>query len=68
MPFNAKLLNDVDYHLFFQGILERLNEASQKNHVADLFFQYFGIDSTHLPAEDKRPKLFFTKAEMEMVR
>jgi ADP-heptose:LPS heptosyltransferase len=65
MPFDAKLMEDTDYQLFFQGILESSSEASQNNHGADMFFSYFGIDSTQLPDEDKRPKLFFTKEETD---
>jgi len=65
MPFDAKLLEDADYTLFFQGIIESSNEASKKTHAADMFYSYFKIDSIHLPAEDKKPQLFFRKEETE---
>lgn len=65
MPFDAKLMEDTDYQLFFQGILESSSEASQNNHGADMFFSYFSIDSTQLPDEDKRPRLFFKKEETD---
>lgn len=65
MPFNAKLLEDMDFHLMFQGIIEGSNEASKKTHAVDMFFSYFNIDSTHFPTEDKRPRLFFKKEETE---
>jgi ADP-heptose:LPS heptosyltransferase len=65
MPFDAKLLEDTDYALMFQGIIESSSEASKRTHAVDMFFSYFGIDSIQLPAEEKRPQLFFTKAEME---
>lgn len=68
MPFDAKLLNDVDYHLQYQGIIESSSEISKKTHAVDMFFSYFGIDSIQLPAEDKVPRLFFTKEEMEWLK
>jgi len=63
MPFNANLLNDMDYHLMFQGIIEGSSEASKKTHAVDMFYSYFNIDSTHFPVEDKRPRLFFKEEE-----
>jgi hypothetical protein len=68
MPFDAKLLNDVDYHLFFQGIIESSSEQSKRLHATDMFFSYFGIDSIQLPAEDKVPRLFFKKDEMDWLK
>jgi ADP-heptose:LPS heptosyltransferase len=65
MPFDAKLMEDCDYHLFFQGILESGSEKSKVTHAVDMFFSYFGIDSIQFPAEEKRPQLFFTNAEVE---
>jgi ADP-heptose:LPS heptosyltransferase len=64
MPFNAKLLDDCDWHLQYQGIIEAGSEASRNVHAVDLFFSYFGIDSTQFPVEEKRPKLFFKEEEM----
>jgi ADP-heptose:LPS heptosyltransferase len=63
MPFDAKYLNDVEYMLMFQGIIEGESAQSKKTHATDMFFSYFGIDSIQLPMEDKVPKLFFTKEE-----
>jgi len=65
MPFDAELFNDIDYTVFFQGIIESASEDSKKTHAVDMFFKYFSIDSSHIPAEDKRPKLFFTRGEMD---
>lgn len=65
MPFDAKLLEDMDYHLYFQGIIEGSSEVSKKTHAVDMFYSYFSIDSTHFPNEDKRPRLFFKKKENE---
>jgi len=65
MPFDADLVEDADYTIFFQGIIESSNEASKKTHAADMFYSYFKIDSTHLPAEEKKPQLFFRKEETE---
>ncbi len=65
MPFNAKLLEDTDFQLMFQGIIEGSSETSKKTHAVDMFFSYFNIDSTHFPNEDKRPRLFFKKEETE---
>jgi len=64
MPFDAKHLNDVDYHLMFQGIIEGESAQSKRTHAVDMFFSYFSIDSIQFPAEDKVPRLFFTKEEM----
>jgi ADP-heptose:LPS heptosyltransferase len=65
MPFDAKLLEDSDYHLMFQGIIESSSEKSKNTHAADMFFSYFNIDSTHLPPEDKKPKTVFSETEMK---
>jgi len=65
MPFDAKLLEDVDYHLMFQGIIESESDISKRTHAVDLFFNYFGIDSIHFPDEEKRPRMCFTKEEMD---
>jgi ADP-heptose:LPS heptosyltransferase len=65
MPFDVELLQTVDYHLFFQGIIEASNEQSRNRHAVDLFFSYFSIDSLHFPPEDKRPRLEFTQEEMK---
>lgn len=65
MPFDADILKTSDYVLYFQGILESSSEQSKITHAVDMFYSYFGIDSTHFPAEDKRPKLFFKKEEMD---
>ena len=64
MPFDAQLLEEVDYHLMFQGIIESSSEQSKRTHAVDMFFSYFSIDSIHLPVEDKKPRLFYTKEEM----
>lgn len=68
MPFDAKLLEDSDYHLQYQGILESSSEDSKKSTGTDMFFKYFSIDSTHLPAEVKRPKLYFSEDEMKWLK
>jgi ADP-heptose:LPS heptosyltransferase len=65
MPFDSKLLEDCDYHLMFQGIIESSNEKSKSTHATDMFFSYFSIDSTHFPAEDKKPRLVFKAEEMK---
>ena len=64
MPFDAALLEDMDYHLMFQGIIEGESEESKRVHAVDMFFKYFNIDSIGFPDEEKRPKLFFTEAEL----
>lgn len=65
MPFNVELFDKSDVQLFFQGIIESSSEKSKITHAVDMFYSYFNIDSTHLPFEDKRPKLAFTTAEMD---
>lgn len=65
MPFDAALLETVDYHLMFQGIIETSNEASKRTHAADMFYSYFSIDSIQFPDEEKKPKLVFTDDEMK---
>ena len=65
MPFDASLLENMDYTIFFQGIIEGSSETSKKTHAVDMFFSYFNIDSTHFPIEDKKPRLFFKKEETE---
>jgi ADP-heptose:LPS heptosyltransferase len=68
MPFDAKLLEDMDYHLMFQGIIESSNEQSKRMHATDMFFSYFGIDSLQFPNEDKVPRLFFKKEEFDWLK
>jgi len=64
MPFDAGLLETVDYHLQFQGIIEGRSEKSKTNHAVDMFFSYFNIDSTQLKPEVKKPRLVFTDKEI----
>jgi ADP-heptose:LPS heptosyltransferase len=65
MPFDAALLEDADFHLMFQGIIEGETEESKRVHAADMFFKYFSIDSTGLPDEEKCPQLYFTEGELD---
>lgn len=65
MPFDAELLDTVDYHLMFQGIIEAGSETSKRVHAADMFFSYFSIDSIQFPPEIKKPKLVFTQKEKQ---
>jgi ADP-heptose:LPS heptosyltransferase len=64
MPFDVTLATDVDYVAYFQGIIESSSEKSKTTHAVDMFFSYFNIDSTHLPAEEKKPRLIFKSDEM----
>jgi hypothetical protein len=68
MPFDEKLLHDVSYVNYFQGIIESSSEASKKTHAVDMFFSYFGIDSIQFPAEDKRPRIVINDAEQKWVK
>lgn len=68
MPFDAGLLETVDYHLLFQGIIEAGSDASKRTHAVDMFYSYFNIDSIQFPPEDKKPKLVFTPEEMKWLK
>jgi len=68
MPYDAQLLEDVDYHLMFQGIIESSSDNSKSNHAVDMFFSYFSIDSIQFPSEDKRPHLAFTDSELSWMK
>jgi len=68
MPFDAKLLEDTDFQLMFQGIIESSSEASKRTHAVDMFFSYFGIDSIQFPPEEKRPQLYFNQGEMDWMK
>jgi len=63
MPFDAKLLEDTNYHRMFQGIIEGMSEKSKITHAVDMFYSYFGIDSIQIDPEFKKPNLVFTDAE-----
>jgi len=65
MPFDAELFKETDYQLFFQGIIEGGSDESKRTHAVDMFLSYFGIDGTHIPDEEKVPRLTFTKAEID---
>jgi ADP-heptose:LPS heptosyltransferase len=67
MPFDVKLLEDMDFHLFFQGIIESGSEQSKKIHAVDMFFSYFKIDSTQFPPEDKVPRIVLSDNEKKWV-
>jgi ADP-heptose:LPS heptosyltransferase len=67
MPFDVNLLNDVDFTLQFQGIIELSNDKSKKTPAVDMFFSYFGIDSTHIPAEEKKPQIVINAEELKWV-
>jgi ADP-heptose:LPS heptosyltransferase len=68
MPFEASLLSTVDFAVFFQGILESGSEVSKRTHAVDMFFSYFGIDSLQFPKEDKVPRLYFKKEELDWLK
>lgn len=68
MPFDASLLEDVDYHRMFQGILESSSDQSKRTHAVDMFFGYFGVDSLQFPAADKRPRLVFNGEEQAWLK
>lgn len=68
MPFDAKLLEDADFHMQFQGIIEGESEKSKTTHAVDMFFSYFSIDSTQFDRDVKKPRLVFTEKEMEWRR
>lgn len=63
MPFDVELLDKSTYFLMFQGIIETSNEKSKVTHAVDMFFSYFGIDSTQLPPEEKKPTVIFSDSE-----
>lgn len=63
MPFDARLLDDVDYHLMFQGIIESSSEKSKVTHAVDMFFSYFSMDSTQYDPADKKPRIVITDEE-----
>jgi len=68
MPFDSKLMEDMDYHLMFQGIIESSNEKSKITHAVDMFYSYFSIDSTQMPAEDKKPRIVINDAEQKWLK
>lgn len=68
MPFDTKLLEDVDYHLMFQGIIETSNDRSKVTHAVDMFYSYFSIDSLQLPAEIKKPRIVITDIEQKWLK
>jgi ADP-heptose:LPS heptosyltransferase len=65
MPFDVNLLQDVNYYLQFQGIIESPSEQSKRMPAVDMFFSYFKIDSLQFPIEDKIPRLIFTEIEQK---
>ena len=68
MPFDISLLNSMDYVNYFQGILESSSEVSKRTHAVDMFFSYFGIDSLQFPNEDKVPRLYYKKEELDWLK
>jgi len=64
MPFDADLLEGMDFHLMFQGIIESSSEISKVTHAVDMFYSYFKIDGKDVPDEYKRASLVYTPEEM----
>jgi len=65
MPFDISILENSDYHLHFQGIIEDNPSASKKN-AYDLFFDSFYIKSSDVNAvEDRRPIIKLTDDEIK---
>jgi ADP-heptose:LPS heptosyltransferase len=52
LPFSAKTLLDADYHMLFEGVIERCKESEIKN-AYELFTTWLGLD---LPDEKLIPK------------
>ena len=68
MPFDVKFLDGASYICYFQGILESSSEVSKRTHAVDMFFSYFGIDSLQFPNEDKVPRLYYKKEELDWLK
>jgi ADP-heptose:LPS heptosyltransferase len=62
MPFPYKLLENSDYHLEFQGIIEE-NEDARNYNAYDVLLRAFGIDNTKVSNEDKKPIVVLTDTE-----
>ena len=63
MPFGVEELENSDYHLMFEGIIEDKTEQSQIVHAVDLFLGEAGIDYKKILPEDKIPYLYLREEE-----
>lgn len=68
IPWDAQLMDDSDYCLGFQGLIESGSPASRRTHAVDLHFLRAGIDPTDIPIADKIPVLRFFADELDWAR
>ena len=61
LPFHVNHLKNSDYHALFEGVIERCNEAKQKN-AFNLFSKWMGLD---LPNDKLIPKQIPKKEKVE---
>lgn len=54
MPFSKRLLDDADYHLMFEGLIEN-NSLARTINAYDLFLGHFKIKPDDLTREEKQP-------------
>ncbi len=60
-PFDS-INNGYDYHLFFEGMIENDNEPEQTNSY-DTFLRFAGIYPKDVPANFKRPQLYWGESD-----
>jgi ADP-heptose:LPS heptosyltransferase len=65
MPFDKSLLDDVDYHAYFQGIIESNPDAAKVVPAVDLFFRAFNYDPQWIGNKEKRPMVKLSQDEKE---
>lgn len=64
LPIDKKYLDEADYYLMFEGIIENNKEAQTKN-AYDLFSERFGFN---LKEEDKLPILGMSNESLEQAK
>jgi len=64
LPFTFSLMEECDYHLTFEGVIERCDEAETTN-AYELFSKWMGLN---LKGEDLQPTIFTKKENNKKVK
>jgi len=65
-PYPYDLIEDIDYHLYFEGIIEG-NPLAEQINAYDLFLQYFNLDYNKISGKKKIPVMNISAVERKYI-
>jgi len=62
LPFRVEEMDEADYHLTFEGVIEDIDKEAKTIHAVDLFLKEAHVDFTKVAAKDKVPRFNINKS------